>query len=73
LRSAEKAWLDRVSQQQQVSMAELVRRAVAAYRKQLERSGPRDLAGLLDATQGLWKAQDGLDYQQSIRSEWVDP
>ncbi|MCP5137869.1 MAG: CopG family transcriptional regulator [Gammaproteobacteria bacterium] len=48
-----------------VSRAELVRRAVADY---LVRQQPPDG----DSAFGLWKgrAQDGVAYQEQLRSEW---
>jgi metal-responsive CopG/Arc/MetJ family transcriptional regulator len=57
--------LKRISDTEQVSRAELIRRAVAEY---LVRHRP----GLDDAAVGLWRgrAKDGLDYEDAVRAEW---
>lgn len=59
-------WLDRQAAQQGVSRAELVRRAVAAYRA--------DIAGdAIDNAFGIWKARadigDALKYQRRLRGK----
>ncbi len=57
-----------LAQQQQCSLSELVKLAVSDY---LNRHQP---AQQQDAAFGLWrqKAEDGLSYQQRLRSEWAD-
>jgi hypothetical protein len=57
--------LTTLGQQEKLSRAELVRRAIAAY---LSDHKPQTaLHGF-----GLWKdtAVDGVEYQQAMRSEW---
>lgn len=63
---ADVEWLDALAAQQGVSRAELVRRAVAAYRA--------DASGdAIDNAFGLWKARedvgDGLKYQRRLRGK----
>lgn len=58
--------LDRVSRLQKRSRAALIREAIAEYLK--NKSLPAS-----DSAFGLWKknkGSDGLEYQESIRSEW---
>ncbi len=69
LEEEDKAWLDRKAEEDRVSMAELVRRAVRLYREESNREA-QPLRQLLQATSGLWKGEDGLAYQRRIRSEW---
>ena len=71
LEEEDKAWLDRQSAEKQVSMAELVRRALRRYREACERED-RPLEQLLTDTSGIWKGGDGLAYQNEIRGEWGD-
>lgn len=59
-------WLDRLAVEQGVSRAELVRRAVAAYRA--------DASGdAIDSAFGIWKDRDdigdGLKYQRRLRGK----
>jgi hypothetical protein len=53
-----------------VSITEIVRRAIKAYRFQLEAESRPDRDSLLEQTKGIWKDGDGLAYQQKLRSEW---
>ncbi len=59
--------LDELGKQQGRSKASLIREAVADY---LDRRRP----GGLDEAFGLWctraDAEDGVDYQRRLRSEW---
>ena len=59
--------LDALCSREQISRAEAVRRAVADY---LARHKGDD-----DAAFGLWqeRGQDGLTYQESVRTEWASP
>lgn len=66
----EKIWLDREAKKQNVAMTEIVRRALRCYRDQKETEIRPDLAELLNQTQGIWQAGDGLDYQSRLREEW---
>jgi len=59
-------WLDKLAAEQGVSRAELVRRAVAAYRA--------DVSGdAVDNAFGIWKGRDeigdGLKYQRRLRGK----
>lgn len=59
-------WLDALANEQGVSRAELVRRAVAAYRA--------DVSGdAIDNAFGIWKDRDdigdGLEYQRRLRGK----
>lgn len=63
---ADLEWLDRLATEQGVSRAELVRRAVAAYRA--------DVAGdAIDNAFGIWRGRedvgDGLKYQRRMRGK----
>jgi metal-responsive CopG/Arc/MetJ family transcriptional regulator len=57
--------LTRLSAEQRVSRAELVRRAVSAYLEPHQLPASRSVFG-------LWRDRedDGLAYQERIRSEW---
>jgi hypothetical protein len=57
--------LKAMSEQQGLSRAELMRRAVAEYLALHQNSAT-------EAAFGLWKkhAKDGVDYQQGLRQEW---
>ena len=69
LEDEDKAWLDRKAEENQVSMAEVVRQAVRRYREESDREA-QPLRQLLQATSGIWKGEDGLAYQRRIRREW---
>ncbi len=71
LQKEDKIWLDRQAVEEQVSMAQLVRRAVRRYREACERQD-RPLEQLLADTSGIWTGGDGLAYQNEIREEWGD-
>lgn len=66
----DKRWLDSESRQRHVSMAELVRQAIRAYRVRTDALSKPDLQEALDRTAGLWHAGDGLAYQRRLREEW---
>jgi Ribbon-helix-helix protein, copG family len=65
----DKHWLDRRAEEENVTMTQLVRRAIRRYREECEAEVP-SLERLLEATAGLWKEGDGLDYQLRLRAEW---
>jgi hypothetical protein len=70
LSDAEKDWLTRLAEAERVPMTEIVRRALALYRRQ---SGERpSFDELLERSRGLWREGDGLAYQQRIRAEWEE-
>ncbi|MBM4388328.1 MAG: ribbon-helix-helix protein, CopG family [Deltaproteobacteria bacterium] len=64
----EKRWLDRKAEEQGVSMAELVRRAVHMMRA--EETGAEEFEALLLATRGIGSGKDGLAVQRRLRNEW---
>jgi len=57
--------LDRLGKQQKKSRAAIIRKAIDMY---LE----KEALPIPDSAFGLWKAnaQDGLKYQEQLRSEW---
>jgi hypothetical protein len=65
----DKDWLDAHSRERGVTMTSLVRQAVAMLRAKEESERP-PLGVLLEDTTGIWKAGDGLDYQEGLRDEW---
>lgn len=68
LSDAEKDWLTRLAEAERVPMTEIVRRALALYRRQ---SGERpSFDELLERSRGLWREGDGLAYQRRLRDEW---
>jgi hypothetical protein len=67
----DKRWLDQKSAEENVTMTELVRRAVRRYREECEAGAP-PLDRLLEETSGLWKQGDGLEYQRRLREEWEE-
>lgn len=69
LEDDDKRWLDRMAAEEGVSMTEIVRRAVRLLRARTP-TAPRSPDELLEATRGLWKAGDGLAWQQKLRREW---
>ena len=64
----QKAWLDRQATLRGVSTAELVRRAIRDYRSREE--GRPSSKDALERTAGIWRGEDGLDYQRRLRAEW---
>ncbi len=67
LSEAERDWLSRQAEAEHVPMTEIVRRALALYRRQT--AGP-SFDDLLQRSRGIWSKGDGLAYQDRIRSEW---
>ena len=70
LSDEDKAWLDRQARARQVSMTELVRRAVRAYRKHHDHGTPGRLQELPEQTRGGWAHGGGLRHQDAVRDEW---
>jgi hypothetical protein len=68
LSDAEKDWLTRLAEAERVPMTEIVRRALALYRRQSGEQPSFD--ELLERSRGLWREGDGLSYQQRLRDEW---
>lgn len=67
----DKTWLDLRAAEEQVSRAELIRKAVRFYRKASETQA-RSFGRLLQDTSGIWKGEDGLSYQLRLRDEWTE-
>ena len=67
----DKTWLDLKAAEEQVSRAELIRKAVRFYRKANETQA-RSFRRLLQDTSGIWKGEDGLSYQLRLRDEWAE-
>ena len=65
----DKKWLEERARAERVSMAELIRRAIAHYRDHIPPDS-ETLSRLLDETAGIWKQGEGLAYQTGIREEW---
>ena len=65
-----KAWLDQQSALRRVPMTELVRQAVREFRIREQHRSKPSLQEVLERTAGIWRAGDGLKYQERIRKEW---
>ncbi|HXO21890.1 MAG TPA: ribbon-helix-helix protein, CopG family [Thermoanaerobaculia bacterium] len=67
----DKLWLDRKAEEENVTMTQLVRLAIRRYREESEAGAP-SLDRLLEQTSGIWKQEDGLEYQRRLREEWEE-
>ena len=65
----EKRWLDRQAKREHVSMSRLVRSGIHLLMGQGV-PGEGSFEDRLKRTSGLWKAGDGLAYQQKMRASW---
>lgn len=65
-----KAWLDQQAALRRVPMTELVRQAVREFRAREQSRNKPALQEVLERTAGIWRAGDGLEYQDRIRREW---
>ena len=67
----DKKWLENYSRRQRLSSAEIVRRAIKEYRRQVSRGG---LKRVLQETAGKWKLikGDSQDHIDALRAEWED-
>jgi Arc/MetJ-type ribon-helix-helix transcriptional regulator len=63
----DKAWLEGYSRTRNISMAEAIRQGIRKLKESLQRD---TYQRILQQTKGKWKAGDGLEYQDAIRSEW---
>ena len=62
------AWLDHQAALRGITPAELVHRALRDFRAREE---PRpSFKQALERTAGIWRGEDGLDYQRRLRAEW---
>jgi hypothetical protein len=68
--------LDSLGKKENISRAELVRRAVGQYleAEQARKSGEivHDIRGLLKSHPGAFGGMDGLEYERAARGEWDD-
>ena len=63
----DRTWLESYSKAYDISMAEAIRQGI----KRLRQATTDDTySRIVDKTKGIWKKGDGLEYQQTIRSEW---
>ncbi|NER33214.1 MAG: hypothetical protein F6J93_03930 [Oscillatoria sp. SIO1A7] len=68
-------WLEMTAKENQTTIAALVGQAVKQMRQKMLQEEPEvkhpSFEVLLEQTRGIWKGEDGLEYQQSIRREWA--
>jgi hypothetical protein len=67
LSEEDKRWLASYSHAHQISVAEAVRKGIRKLKKDENNQTYREL---VKATRGVWKRDDGLTYQEKIRSDW---
>jgi len=71
LSAKNKTWLDKVARNENISMTEVVRRAISAYKKNhLPPHRSPLLENLLRKTSGIWKKEDSLNFLKKLREEW---
>lgn len=70
LDSEDRLWLDAEARNRHVSMTELVRQAVHAYRLRAESSADQTRQLMIRETAGIWRRADGLAQQTALRDEW---
>lgn len=70
LDNGEKKWLDKQAHLRHVPMTEIVREALRYYRQKIELDKQPSVEELLAQTAGIWKKEDGLEYQKKLRDEW---
>ncbi len=70
LKEKEKQWLMKTAKKENMSTAELIRRAISLYRTQHQQSKRHNIQRLLKKTKGTWTHGDGLEYQRKLRDEW---
>ena len=63
----DKSWLESYSKTYGISMAETIRKGIARLR---DEKGKATYQRLVRETRGIWKREDGLQYQEKLRSEW---
>ncbi|HEJ83206.1 MAG TPA: hypothetical protein ENO25_01435 [Desulfobacteraceae bacterium] len=63
----DKIWIESYSRTAGISMAEAIRKGIAQLR---EREEKNIYSKLIEETQGTWTKEDGLEYQEKLRSEW---
>jgi len=67
---SEKQWLTKTAAEENISTAELVRRAITQYHTNQSTSKTKNIRKLLKKTEGKWPHGDGLDFQSKLREEW---
>jgi len=67
LSEKEKSWLKAFSRTQGISLAEGVRRGIGCLKAS---EGRKTYQKIVQETQGIWQKEDGLIYQERMRSEW---
>ena len=70
LSQEDKIWLDDTAKEKHVSMTEIVRQAIAKYRKNYKPKKPSTLEKLLHDTSGIYKKGDSVTYVRKLREEW---
>lgn len=69
----DKDWLSDMAEDQQVSMAEVIRRAIGQYREAQENNEhSRQFKKRLTQTKGTWSEGDSIEYINKLRNEWDD-
>lgn len=63
----DKSWLEIYSKNHGISMAETIRKSITQLK---ERESENLYKTLVNETQGVWEKEDGLKFQDKIRSEW---
>jgi hypothetical protein len=68
LSESDKSWLESYSKTYGLSMAEAIRRGISRLKKEEYKSTYKEI---VRKTVGLWEKGDGLQYQDELRSEWI--
>jgi hypothetical protein len=66
----DKRWLHSVAKTEHVSMAEVIRRAIAKYRNTRQSVKSPSVEQVMKEAFGIWKKGDGLAYTNKLRDEW---
>jgi Arc/MetJ-type ribon-helix-helix transcriptional regulator len=69
LSEEDKKWLEHYGRKNRLSAAEVIRRALRLYRRELSKGG---YERVLHESAGTWKSikGDSQDYVEAIRAEW---
>lgn len=63
-------WVTAQAKKQKISKTELIRRAVSEYRKKHSKLSQTNLEDSLSKTSGMTQFEDGVEYQEQLRSQW---
>jgi len=63
----DKDWLDAYIKVRQISLSEAICQGIDLLKK-MQRN--QTYQSLVERTRSIWKREDGLRYQEKIRSEW---